>query len=60
MSLLAPGAPRCLLSLLAALPLLGILLGWLDPEDTLARDRRRRRKGRHKTRQGKRQRRKQA
>lgn len=39
---------RRLLALLVTLPLLGDLLGWLDPEGSVARDRRRSRKGRHK------------
>ena len=44
-----PGARRRLLGLLAALS----LLGWLAPEDSAAKDHRRRRKGRHKQKQSK-------
>ena len=51
--LATPDTRRRLLGLLATLPLLGHLLGWLAPDDTLAKERRRRRKGRHKKRQGK-------
>ncbi|MEZ4565203.1 MAG: hypothetical protein R2853_20985 [Thermomicrobiales bacterium] len=61
-ALSVPGTRRRLLGLLATLP----LLGWVDPEASEAKDRRRRRKGRHKTRRdkakakGQRQRRKRA
>ncbi|MDQ2655481.1 MAG: hypothetical protein M3Z20_20825, partial [Chloroflexota bacterium] len=48
-----PDSRRRLLGLLAALPLLGSLLAWLAPEESAAKDRRRRRKGRQKKRRGK-------
>jgi hypothetical protein len=49
-SLAGAGSRRRLLGLLGTTPALGGLLGLLAPDDTTAKDRRRRRKGRHKRR----------
>jgi len=49
-SLASGGSRRRLLSILAAGPVLGGLLGLLDPDDAKAKDRPRRRKQRHKQR----------
>ncbi|MDQ2652517.1 MAG: hypothetical protein M3Z20_05660 [Chloroflexota bacterium] len=52
-ALTSAGSRRGLLGLLATVPLLGGLLAFLAPEETAAKDRRRRRKQRHKKRKDK-------